>query len=44
VAGMLFGMGGDEAASLGLIWLCVGLAQLLVWKLDKPADGNATVS
>jgi hypothetical protein len=34
IAGVLWGLGGDEAASLGLIWICYGLGQLVVWKLE----------
>lgn len=34
IAGVLWGLGGDKAASLGLIWICYGLGQLVVWKLE----------
>ena len=34
IAGFLWGVGGDEAASLGLIWICLGVGQLVVWKLE----------
>ena len=33
-------MGAESAAFLGLIPLFVGLAQLLIWKLDKGANGK----
>jgi hypothetical protein len=45
IAGVLWGLGGDEAASLGLIWICYGAGQLLVWKLeDKPRQDGTPVS
>ena len=33
-------MGAEKAAFLGLIPLFIGLAQLLIWKLDKGANGQ----
>ena len=44
IGGMLYALGGDEAASIGLIPFCIGAAQLLVWKLEKPAQNGAPVS
>jgi hypothetical protein len=43
LGGMLFAVGGAEVASIALIPLCIGLAHLLVWKLEKsPEDRTAT--
>ena len=47
IAGCLWGLGGEEAASLGLIWICLGMGQLLIWRLEgngKAAQSGTPVS
>jgi hypothetical protein len=44
LGGCFFIWGGLEAAALGLLPICIGIARLLSWKLEKPRDDGAPVS
>ena len=40
IGAALFSLSGPDAATLGLIPLCIGIAQLFVWSLERNSPGR----
>ena len=40
----LYLVSGIDVASIGLIPLCIGIAQIVVWKIEKPNVGSSAVA